>query len=82
MNGLNCGFTNNVPTYYREILTGLSKGQVSKVEVHLRKLFNQDIPAPAGSTSEWSQNCERQGLLIGHIFVIGRQGIDLIFAAL
>ena len=82
VNGMNCGFVNNAPTYYKEILTGLSKREVKKVEAQLRRLFNQDNPPPPGSTSEWSLQCEQQGLLLGHIFVIGRQGIDLIFAAL
>ena len=31
VNGVNCGFVNNVPTYYQEILTGLSKKEVKKV---------------------------------------------------
>ena len=81
-NGLNCGAVNNVPTYYREIVTKLSCDQVETLESHLRILFNQTAPAPAGSTSDWSHNCQSRGLLLGHIFVIGRQGIDLIFAAL
>ena len=81
-NGLNCGAVNNVPTYYREIVTKLSCDQVETLESHLRILFNQTAPAPAGSTSDWSHDCQSRGLLLGHIFVIGRQGIDLIFAAL
>ena len=81
-NGLNCGAVNNVPTYYREIVTKLSCDQVETLESHLRILFNQTAPAPAGSTSDWSHDCHSRGLLLGHIFVIGRQGIDLIFAAL
>ena len=52
------------------------------IEMRLCMQFNQVNPIPAGSIPEWSHDCETQGFHLGHIFVIGRQGIDLIFAAL
>ena len=80
--GLIVGPLTTFQPFYREIVTKLNCDQVEKLETHLHILFNQTAPAPAGSTTEWSHDCHTRGLLLGHIFVIGRQGIDLIFAAL
>ena len=33
-------------------------------------------------THQWSLECEAQGILLGHVFTVGKQGINLIFAAL
>ena len=77
INGLYCSGRNNVPTCYREILMRLNNRQVAVIEMRLSMQFNQD-PVPAGSIPEWSHNCETQGFHLGHVFVIGRQGIDLI----
>ena len=79
-NGLLCGTNNNTNIYYREILTRLNSRQVETIEERLVYLFNQVNPPPRGSTAEWSKECEARGFLLGHIFVIGRQRIDLIFA--
>ena len=71
--------------FYREILTKLNTQQVEDIEMHLAIQFNQDTtPAsvPAGLIAEWSRSCEAHDYHLGHFFVIGRQGIDLIFAAL
>ena len=57
INGLNGSGSNNVPTYYREILMRLNNRQVEAIEMRLSMKFNQD-PVPAGSIPEWSHNCE------------------------
>ena len=80
-NELFCNVSNNVSTHYREVLTGMNQDQLAAVEHHLVFLFAQHNP-PAGSVPSWSIACEAQGLLLGHIFTVGKQGINLIFACL
>ena len=80
-NGLFCVRDGGVNMYYRELLTRLTVRQVEKVEEQLSSLFNERNPR-AGTVAEWSHNYQRHGHLIGHVFVIGRQGIDLIRGSL
>ena len=80
-NGLFCRRECGENVYYRELLTRLTVRQVEKAEEQLSSLFSEVNPR-AGTVAEWSRNCQRHGHLIGHVFVIGRQGIDLIFAVL
>ena len=81
VNGLFCIREGGENQYYQELLTRLTVRQVQKVEENLSSLFNERNPR-AGTVAEWSHNCQRHGYLIGHIFVVGRQGIDLLFAVL
>ena len=70
-NGVVCNMVNNISFYYREVLTGMNQDQ----------LFAQQN-TPVGTTANWSLECEAQGLLLGHVFTVGKQGINLIFTAL
>ena len=80
-NGVVCNMVNNISFYYREVLTGMNQDQLGELEHHMMSLFAQQ-KTPVGTTANWSLECEAQGLLLGHVFTVGKQGINLIFAAL
>ena len=67
----------------RDVIIRLTVDLVSKVEQELCLLFNNRMPQP-GSVSEWSLSCRNRNpdVVIGHIYVVGRLGIDLIFVVL
>ena len=67
------GHENNREEFFEELFIGLKSGQVASLERVLGVLFKQRRPPP-GSTAEWTDLCRTNGLLLGHIFVIGAQG--------
>ena len=72
-NCLHKGYDNNVEEFFEELFIGLKPGQVASLERVLGILFSQRN-SPPGSTAEWTDLCRTNGLLLGHIFVIGAQG--------
>ena len=72
-NCLHKGYDNNCEEFFKELFIGLKPGLVASLERVLGILFSQRHPPP-GSTAEWTDLCRTNGLLLGHIFVIGAQG--------